>query len=133
MPGPIYLDVDSDRCNLNSSIRKELAVIVCINLLHVSPWRSVVSLFKNTSKLLRPNLNLIIYGPFKIHCNHTSKSNMIFDRKLRNERPEWGLRDIDDIVTFASSKLFILENSYHMPSNNFLLVFSKQKTSIEQI
>src|SRR6185436_17828108 len=56
-----------------------LLAILCINVLHISPWAVSEHLLAGAPHLLRPDGRLFVYGPFKRGGEHTSPSNADFD------------------------------------------------------
>ena len=71
-----------------------LAAMLCINVLHISPWRVSQNLIAGAGRLLRDGGRLFVYGPFMRDGAHTAPSNAAFDASLRAENPEWGVRDV---------------------------------------
>jgi len=102
-----------------------LAAILCINTLHISPWRVSENLLAGAGRLLRAGGRLFIYGPFKRDGAHTAPSNAAFDAKLRAENPEWGVRDIADLGALAKACGLVLVETVPMPANNLVLVFAR--------
>lgn len=102
-----------------------LAAILCINVLHISPWRVSQNLFAGAGRLLRPDGYLFIYGPFKRDGAHTAPSNERFDATLKAENPDWGVRDIRDLSALAQSAGLTLAETLAMPANNLVLVFAR--------
>ncbi len=80
-----------------------LTAMLCINTLHISPWRVSQNLIAGAGRLLRPGGRLFIYGPFKRGGAHTAPSNAAFDATLRAENPEWGVRDVGDLNALAQA------------------------------
>jgi SAM-dependent methyltransferase len=103
----------------------ELAAILCINVLHISPWRVAQNLFAGAGRLLRPGGYLFIYGPFMRDGVHTAPSNERFDATLRAENPEWGVRDIRDLSALARAAGLNLAETVAMPADNLVLVFAR--------
>jgi hypothetical protein len=103
-----------------------LLAILCINVLHISPWYVSEHLLAGAPRLMRPEGRLIVYGAFKRGGEHTSPSNAAFDASLRGGNPEWGVRDIDDLGAVAESAGLRLIEAVPMPANNFLLVFTRR-------
>src|SRR6185312_14575001 len=54
-------------------------VVVCINMIHISPWASAVGLVNGASRVLPPGGLLFLYGPYKRRGQHTAPSNEAFD------------------------------------------------------
>lgn len=97
--------------------------IVCINLLHISPWPAAVGLFAGAARLLPANALLFLYGPYRFHGAFTAPSNADFDRSLRERDPDWGVRDVVDLTALARSHGFTLHDTIAMPANNHSLLF----------
>jgi hypothetical protein len=74
-------------------------------------------------RILPPDGILYLYGPFKQDGQHTSPSNLAFDEALRAQNPEWGVRDLEDVVAAASTQHLTLLKTYQMPANNFSVIF----------
>jgi len=72
-------------------------------LIHIAPWRVAEGLFAGAGRYLLANGRLFLYGPFKRGGEHTAPSNAAFDKSLRDNNPEWGVRDIDDLQRLAAS------------------------------
>lgn len=102
-----------------------LAAILCINTLHISPWRTSQNLIAGAGRLLRPDGRLFVYGPFKRDGAHTAPSNAAFDAKLRAENPEWGVRDVGDLSALAQAAGLTLIATTPMPANNLVLTFAR--------
>ena len=103
----------------------ELTAIVCINVLHISPWRVSQNLISGAGRLLRGGGRLFIYGPFMRDGQHTAPSNAAFDASLRAENPEWGVRDVPDLGALAAAAGLTLSETVPMPANNLVLVFAR--------
>ena len=100
--------------------------ILCINVLHISPWYVSEHLLAGAPCLMRPEGRLFIYGPFKRGGEHTSPSNADFDASLRGGNPEWGVRDMDGLGALAERAGLRLTEAVPMPANNFVLVFTRR-------
>jgi len=107
-----------------------LAAILCINVLHVSPWRVAQNLFFGAGRLLRSDGRLFVYGPFMRDSAHTAPSNAAFDATLRAKNPEWGVRDIGDLCVLADEAGLSLTEIKPMPANNLVLVFARASTEL---
>jgi len=98
-----------------------LTAIICINVLHISPWSVSENLFSGAARLLRPGGRLFIYGPFMRDGGHTAPSNASFDESLRAKNPEWGVRDLTELSALAVSHGLSAIEATPMPANNFVL------------
>ncbi len=99
--------------------------ILCINMIHIAPWGATRGLLAGAARLLGPGAPLILYGPYKRGGTHTSESNAAFDRDLRKENPDWGVRDLEKVEAEAVAKGFSPAAVAQMPANNLVLVFTK--------
>jgi SAM-dependent methyltransferase len=102
-----------------------LAAMLCVNVLHISPWRVSENLFAGAGRLLGPGGTLFVYGPFMRDGAHTAPSNAAFDASLRAQNPEWGVRDIRDLDRLAVASGLAPAEIVQMPANNFVLVFAR--------
>ena len=102
-----------------------LAAILCINVLHISPWRITQNLFAGAGRYLRNGGRLFVYGPFKRDGAHTAPSNERFDAILRAENPEWGVRDLADLNALALGSALTQAEVSPMPANNLVLAFAR--------
>lgn len=99
--------------------------ILCINMVHISPWEATLGLFAGAAVLLAPEAPLILYGPYREPDVATAESNLAFDDSLRSRNPAWGLRDTDDIKAAAVDAGFALAERRAMPANNLMLLFRR--------
>jgi SAM-dependent methyltransferase len=104
----------------------EFDLIVCINMIHISPWAACMGLMEGAGALLRPGGLLYLYGPYMDNGDHTAPSNAAFDESLRRRNPAWGIRDMGAVEAAASARGILLEGKVAMPANNFSLIFRKQ-------
>jgi hypothetical protein len=103
-----------------------LLAVFCANVIHIAPWRAAEGLFAGTASFLRPDGRLFLYGPFKRDGKHTALSNAVFDTSLRDNNPEWGVRDIADVTRLAESVGLNLTKTFEMPANNLILAFERR-------
>ena len=95
--------------------------VVCINMLHASPWDAGQALLAGAARLGARLLYL--YGPYRRKDRPTAPSNEEFDEWLRTRDPRWGLRSLEVVVETARASGFRLDEVVEMPSNNLSLVF----------
>ena len=128
--GPFPLDVSEDNHCWPQQIKDlegKFDLVLSVNLLHITEWANVQALFSVTSKLLKGNGGgkLLTYGPFAFQGILTPESNVEFDKHLKLNNPEWGIRDVADLEKEASREgNMILEAVHDMPANNKVLVWS---------
>jgi hypothetical protein len=99
--------------------------IICINMVHISPWNATVGLMKGAATILPPGSPLYLYGPYKREGVPTAPSNEAFDRSLRDREAAWGLRDLEAVAAVAQSAGFSEPAVTEMPANNLSLVFRR--------
>jgi tRNA G26 N,N-dimethylase Trm1 len=99
--------------------------ILCINMIHISPWIAALGLFAGAARTLDTGGILLLYGPYLRAGIDTAPSNMAFDRSLRERNPEWGLRSVETVVAHAAKQALALEDITEMPANNLTLIFQK--------
>jgi SAM-dependent methyltransferase len=117
---PVALDVQAPRWPVGD----EYDAVVCINMIHISPWSATHGLFRGAARVLRPRGLLVTYGPY-LESGTAVPSNLEFDASLKRRNPEWGLRELDDVSRVGGSHGLHLEKTVHMPANNLTLVFAK--------
>ncbi|MGB3312883.1 MAG: DUF938 domain-containing protein [Albidovulum sp.] len=98
-------------------------VIVAINLFHVAPKAVSGAVLSGAAQVLGPGGVLCIYGPFTLNGVFNTDSNREFNDYLREQNPEWGLRDIADIDAIAEGLDMVRTALQDMPANNFLVVY----------
>jgi SAM-dependent methyltransferase len=102
-----------------------LLAILCINVLHISPWDVTENLLAGAGRQLAPDGRLFVYGPFRRDGAHTAPSNAAFDASLRAQDPAWGVRDTRDIAAVANRCGLRIAEMAPMPANNFTLVIER--------
>lgn len=99
--------------------------IMCVNVVHISPWDATEGLMRIAGRLLAPGGILYMYGPYKINGAHTAPSNESFDRSLRAQNETWGVRELEEICVEAEKNGLSFIEKIAMPSNNYSVVFRK--------
>ena len=99
--------------------------LVCINMVHISPWAATLGLLRGAGRLLPKGAPLVLYGPFRRAGAALETSNAAFDADLRRRNPEWGLRLLEDITACACVQGLVLEQVIAMPANNLTVVLRK--------
>jgi hypothetical protein len=97
--------------------------ILCVNMVHISPWAATEGLMRGAGRLLGAGAPLVLYGPYRRAGVPTAPSNEAFDESLRARNPEWGLRDLEAVEAEAAKHGLRLERVVEMPANNLTLVF----------
>lgn len=99
--------------------------LLCINMVHISPWAATLGLLASGAQLLAPGAPLILYGPNVEDDVPTAPSNLAFDRSLKDRNPEWGLRTLTDVDRAAADVGFGRTRRVAMPANNLMLVYRR--------
>lgn len=99
--------------------------MLCINMVHISPWAATLGLLRGAARLLPAGAPLCLYGPFFRDGVPTAPSNIAFDDSLRARNPDWGLRWVQDVEGAARSEGLGLARIVEMPANNLSLIFRR--------
>ena len=99
--------------------------VLCVNMVHISPWQATVGLFEGAGRVLASGAPLILYGPFVEDDVETAPSNLAFDESLKARDPAWGLRDVADLDALAEARNLHRTARHEMPANNLVLVYRK--------
>ncbi len=100
--------------------------VLCVNMIHISPWEATLGLFAGAARLLALGAPLILYGPYIEPDVPTATSNIAFDASLRARNPTWGLRDTDVVKRAAAEAGLAFMERRAMPANNLMLLFHKR-------
>ena len=100
--------------------------ILCINMIHISPWAATLGLIRGASRLLAAGAPLYLYGPYRQAGVATAPSNEAFDESLRSRDPQWGLRDLEEVVAVGEAAGFRQDRIVPMPANNLSVVLRRQ-------
>ena len=100
--------------------------ILCINMIHISPWEATEGLLAGAERLLAPGAPLFLYGPFLRGDVPTAPSNIAFDQSLKARDARWGLRDLEAVTACAAGHRLALDRIVDMPANNLSLLFRRR-------
>lgn len=103
----------------------QVDAVLCINMIHISPWEATEALMKGSAALLPAGGPLVLYGPYRQGGSHTAPSNEAFDADLRARNPVWGVRDLEAVVGLAASVGLLLDRVVAMPANNLSVVLRR--------
>ncbi len=117
---PVRLDASADQWSIG-----EAQAVICINMVHISPWAATVGLLAGAARVLENGAPLFLYGPYRQQDVETAPSNEEFDRSLRSRNSEWGLRQLEDVVMEAERHALRLDTVVPMPANNLSAVFRR--------
>lgn len=100
--------------------------LVCINMIHISPWTATKGLMTLAERVLpRPGGLLVLYGPYREAEVALAPSNAAFDDGLKARDPAWGLRDRETVEALAKSHGLAPTLRIEMPANNLMLLFRR--------
>jgi SAM-dependent methyltransferase len=99
--------------------------VLCINMIHIAPWRAACGLMEGAARVLAAGGVLYLYGPHRREGRHTAPSNDAFDLDLRARNPEWGVRDLEAVAALAAASGFAPPLVEPMPANNLSLIFRR--------
>lgn len=118
---PLQLDVMNERWLPESS---NFDLIFCANMIHIAPWATCTALMRGSARHLTPGGRLVTYGPYFEDGVISSDGNLSFDKSLRSQNTQWGIRNLKDVTQAASIAGLQLAERMAMPANNLLLVWS---------
>jgi hypothetical protein len=118
---PLMLDASSGQWPVTAA-----DAILCINMIHISPWPATLGLLHGAAKILPAGAPLYLYGPYVQSGVVTAPSNEAFDASLKARNPEWGLRHLDDVAAAARDAGFSAPAVTPMPANNLSVVFRRK-------
>jgi cyclopropane fatty-acyl-phospholipid synthase-like methyltransferase len=115
-----------DAANLPTWPTEPVDAVVCINMIHISPWAATQGLMAGAGRLLTPGGKLFLYGPYIEADVETAPSNLAFHWSLRARDRAWGLRDLGEVQAFAATCGLAFVERIAMPANNIIVVFEKR-------
>lgn len=117
---PVELDVHEPRWPVAGTYD----AIVCINMVHISPWSATNALCLGAARHLRTGGKLVLYGPY-LENGQAVQSNLDFDATLKRRNLEWGLRELEDVTRVAALHGLQRQQIVRMPANNLTVVFTR--------
>lgn len=100
--------------------------ILCVNMVHISPWEATLGLMAGAGAALAPGAPLILYGPYRREGVETAPSNEAFELWLKDKDPRFGLRFVEAVSAAAAARGLALERLVEMPANNLMLVYRRR-------
>lgn len=113
---PLDLDVSREVWSVDQA-----DAVICINMVHISPWPSTLHLLAGAARIVPAGGVLYLYGPFRRSDRETASSNEAFDAQLRRQNPEWGLRDLERVISEADRNASSTSRLRTCPPTTFLL------------
>jgi cyclopropane fatty-acyl-phospholipid synthase-like methyltransferase len=99
--------------------------VVCINMIHISPWAATEALIALAETRLPVGGMLYLYGPYREAETPLAPSNTDFDASLKARDPDWGLREVAAVTDLASQHSLRLLERVEMPANNLSLIYER--------
>lgn len=118
---PLALDVTATTWPIDRA-----QLVLCINMIHISPWEATLGLLAGAARVLAPDRHLVLYGPYRFFGAWGAPSNAAFDENLRGRDERWGVRDLADVGAAATSAGFVLHELVAMPANNHCVIFRRR-------
>ena len=107
-----------------------LQAVVCINMIHISPWAATEGLMALAGSRLATGGLLVLYGPYREAEVPLASSNAAFEQSLKGRDPDWGLRDRDAVAAAAKAEGLALTRRVEMPANNLMLLFRRSNRQL---
>jgi SAM-dependent methyltransferase len=101
--------------------------LLCINMVHISPWEATQALLRGAARVLAPGGKLALYGPYLVEGRETAPSNLVFDASLRSRNPAWGVRALEAVLAEGTEHGLVCERVVDMPSNNLTVVLERAR------
>ena len=101
--------------------------VVCINMIHISPWAATEGLMARRGADAAPAACWSLYGPYQRgRCRDWRPRNAAFDESLKSRDPAWGLRDRGRRrARRPAAERLALTLRVAMPANNLMLLFRR--------
>ncbi|CAO1634460.1 unnamed protein product [Sympodiomycopsis kandeliae] len=126
---PYILEIDSDQSwSRMREVSKDPKVVLIVNVLHIVPWNTVQSLWRQLAQFGTKGgpLTVCVYGAFDENGQTTSEGNQRFDDDLKSRNPEYGLRDLQlQVIPLAEENAFQLHEIQRLPAGNLLITFTR--------
>ena len=94
--------------------------IICINMIHISPWKAPLGLMRRGAAILPPGSLLYLYGPY-LREGIVAHSTRAYAIEIRT-----GVcRELDVILATAPIRWILASELPPMPANNLSVVFRR--------
>ena len=97
------------------------------NTAHIMALETVSIMFSLVADALNSGGKFVLYGPFRQNGRFNTTSNEHFDQSLRQRDPEMGIRDLEELDSFAARGGLHRERLYATPANNHIAVWVKKE------
>jgi len=117
---PLALDVLSDACP-----GETYDAVFSANTAHIMSKAAVEKMFDLVATVLRTGGRFCLYGPFRRNGEFNAESNANFDRALRAEEGDMGIRELEQLHAYAAAGGLQHIGLYAMPTNNLIVVWQR--------
>jgi SAM-dependent methyltransferase len=117
---PLLLDVTGDAWPVTRA-----DAIVCVNMIHISPWEACLGLLRGAGRALPPGGVLVLYGPYRVD-GVVAESNVSFDHWLRSRDPRWGVREVANVEREALRHGLVAAERIPMQWDNLTVVLRRR-------
>jgi hypothetical protein len=118
---PLDLDAASDAWPIARA-----DAVLCINMIHISPWEATEGLLRGAARLLGTGRMLYLYGPHRRGGRPLEPSNAAFDADLRLRDERWGLRALEEVAACGEAHGLTLDRVVEMPANNLSVIMRRR-------
>lgn len=118
---PLALDAEQMPWPVNAA-----DALVCINMVHISPWEATLGLMQGAGAILSQGAPLLLYGPYRRSDRPLEPSNADFEQSLKARDQRWGLRELDAVIALAEENGLRFVEVVEMPANNCMPVLMKR-------
>lgn len=95
------------------------------NTCHIMPWAAVCAMLAGVSRVLRSGGECFVYGPFREAGAFRSAGDERFDRSLRRQDAQQGIRDLEALEREAARHHLVRTARIEMPANNLLVILRR--------
>lgn len=117
---PLELDVLQ-----TTTVDRIYDAVYSANTAHIMSYPAVERMFALVGNTLQAGGRFCLYGPFNMNGQFTSESNEQFDRSLRSQDPQMGIRELTGLDQLGSDNEMEQVRRFAMPANNMLVVWQK--------
>ena len=125
LAAPLAIDVAQYDFSL-----QQYDMLYTANTFHIMPLSAVKAFCQNLYLALNPGGYFVVYGAFCYDGAYTSESNAEFNKMLKAQNPDYGIRDFELLAQTLKSCRFTLLKDVTMPKHNQLIIWQYNKENI---
>jgi hypothetical protein len=124
---------DADLPNLREPVQLDAAgtwavtqaeAVLCINMVHISPWTATLGLLAGSARVLPPGGRLSSMAISPPRPPDGAKQRDV--RSIAQvAQSDWGLRDLGTVIAAAETEELALDRVVEMPANNLSIVLRR--------